>query len=104
MWAKVEGKLYKKILGYNKKDKLTDYQASNKLEKILEDIRDGYAPTKIKLDKLHNLYFEAEKDTDWNIKKKSIYLLYIKEPLGNKLIDSIKEMHIKRVITDIHHP
>lgn len=101
MWAKVEGKLYKKILGYNKKDKLTDYQASNKLEKILEDIRDGYAPTKIKLDKLHNLYFEAEKDTDWNIKKKSIYLLYIKEPLGNKLIESIKEMHIKRVITSM---
>ena len=101
MWAKVEGKLYKKILGYTKKDKLTDYQASNKLEKILEDIRDGYAPTKIKLDKLYDLYFEAERDTDWNIKKKSIYQLYIKELLGKRQIDSIKEMHIKRIITSM---
>ena len=98
MWAKVEGKLYKKILGYSKKDNLTDYQANSKLEKLLSDIRDGYAPTKLKLDKLHDLYFDAEKSTDWNTKKKSYYRLYIQKPLGNKTIESIKEMHIKRVI------
>jgi len=101
MWAKIDGKLYKKILGYSSKDKLTDYQASNKLEKLLDDIREGYAPVKINLDKLHDLYFEAEKDTDWNTKKKSYYQLYIKKPLGKKAIESIKEMHIKRIITSM---
>ena len=101
MWAKIDGKLYKKILGYSSKDKMTDYQASNKLEKLLDDVREGYTPIKIKLNKLHDLYFESEKDTDWNTKKKSYYVLYIKKPLGNKLIESIKEMHIKRIITSM---
>jgi len=101
MWAKIDGKLHKKVLGYSSKDKLTDYQASNKLEKLLDDIREGYTPIKIKLDKLHDLYFEAEKDSDWNTKKKSYYNLYIKKPLGNKPIESIKEMHIKRIITSM---
>ena len=101
MWAKVDGKLYKKILGYSKKDKLSDYQASNKLERLLDSIRDGYTPIKVNLNKLHDLHFEAEKDTDWNIKKKSIYKLYIKNPLGTKAIETIKEMHIKRILTSM---
>ena len=38
MWIKIEGRLYKKILGYSETDKLTDKVAKDKLEKLKQDL------------------------------------------------------------------
>jgi len=94
------GKIYTKVLGYEKKDKLTVRRAGILINVYKDDIQEGYTPTgAINLNRLHDLYFESEKITDWNTKKKSIYILYIKEPLGKKSIENIKEMDVKRIIS-----
>ncbi len=52
-WAKIEGKLHKKILGYSKQDHLTERSASLKADEYRKMIEEGYAPNKsIKLDQL----------------------------------------------------
>ncbi len=94
-----DGKIITKVLGYSQKDKLSVKQAGELINSYKRDIEDGYTPTgAINLNKLHDLYFEAEKESDWNTKKKSYYILYIKGILGKKPIESIKEMHIKQII------
>jgi integrase len=101
MWSKIDRKLYKKILGYSVEDRLTEYQANERLNVLIAQIKDGYTPTKINLNKLHDLYFESENETDWNTKKKSIYNLYIQKSLGDKVIETIKEMHVKRILSSM---
>ncbi len=65
-------------------------------------MEDGYTPTKaINLNKLFDLYFDTLTATKWNKIKKGIYARYIQKPLGKKSIDSIKQMHIKRIIADM---
>ena len=87
MWIKIDGKLYKKILGNSDTDKLTDKKASDKLDKLKIDIEAGYTSSnKITLDKLSELYFENQKDTNWKTIKKSIYKRYIEKSLGSKAI------------------
>ncbi len=102
---KYDGKIYNKILGYSKIDGsivLTVREAGKLAESYKRDMEEGYAPTKtITLDKLSDLYFETLKDTDWNKTKKYIYSRYIKQSLGRKSIDSIKEMHINKIIIDM---
>ena len=99
-----EGKIYTKVLGYSEKDKLTPKKAEDLIKAYKKDIEDGYTPTgAINLNRLHDLYFESEKDTTWNRKKKSYYVLYIKNTLGKKSIETIKEMHIKKIITSMEN-
>ncbi|MEN4045803.1 tyrosine-type recombinase/integrase [Sulfurimonas sp. NWX367] len=124
----IDGKAYKKILGYSKKDKLTDRSANLLLQKFKENIESGYSPTKaIKLDKLFEIYFDTLKETKWKTIKGSIYHRYIgsyekanrkdigkltkeelqqkksidKNKIGHKSIDSIKQMHISKIISNM---
>ncbi len=106
MWVKIDGKLYKKILGHSKtlnpNDMLTDKTAYSKLDDYKKDIENGFTSSKkMKLDELFEVYFEHQKDTSWNKIKKRIYARYIKKPLGNKSIEAIKPMQIKKIINDL---
>lgn len=108
MWMKIDGKLYKKILGYseikyNKTQRLdTNSTANDELAKQKHYIENGYFPSnKLKLDDLHKSYFELQKDTKWNQNKKGIYQRYIQKPLGSKLVDNIKPMQIEKIINDL---
>ncbi len=106
MWIKIDGKLYKKILGYseasNPNDKLTDKKAHSKLEANKTDIENGYnSSKKMKLDELFKTYFEHQKKTNWNENKKGTYKRYIKKPLGSKSIEAIKPMQIQKIINDL---
>ena len=132
LWAKIGGKLHKRILGYSKKDNLTDRSANLKADAYKQELEEGYTPTKvIKLDALSKLYFESQKDTDWCDSKKNIYNRYLgtykednktpkkitrrptedeqkrqkifdKNKIGNRSIDSIKEMHIHKILREMH--
>lgn len=100
LWAKIHGKLYKKILGYSKKDNLTDRSANLKASAYKADIEAGYTSTKnITLDKLFDLYFETlDTSKQWTHKKKYIYEHYIQPHLGKKQIDKIREMDIQNLL------
>jgi len=102
MWMKIDGKLYKKILGHSDTDKLTDKQASELIDLQRADIENGYiSSTKMKLDELFTIYFENVKATLWNDNKKRIYERYIQKPLGSKALESIKPMQIKKIVNDL---
>lgn len=104
MWTKINGKLYKKILGYSEDDeKLTDKKAKDKLELLKKDIESGYSvSSNITLDKLFDLYFETlDKRLQGTLQKERIYHRYIKEDLGSKKIDTLKELHFKRIISNL---
>lgn len=99
MWIKVNGKLYKRILGYSEKDKLTDKKANNKLEKVRNDIEAGFTSTNaITLNRLFELYYETLNSSEWTKKKLYIYNHYIKEHLGTKNIEKIREMDVQKVL------
>lgn len=103
MWIKIDGKLHKKILGHSEKDNLTDKKAKDKLEDIKKDLEAGYTSSnKINLDKLNELYFNTQKDTNWKTIKQSIYKRYLQKPLGKKAIENIKPMQIKKIINDMN--
>ncbi len=108
MWIKINGKLYKKILGYSEqpyksfKRLSTSKEANNYLISLKNDIENGYtSSTKLKLDDLYELYFENIKTSKWNEIKQGIYTRYIKSSLGDKLVENIKPMQIKRIITEL---
>lgn len=108
MWVKIDGKLYKKILGYSEQqyksfNRLsTDKEANGFLISLKNDIENGYtSSTKLKLEDLYKLYFENIKATKWNNIKQGIYERYIQEPLGSKLVENIKPMQIKKIINDL---
>jgi len=100
LWAKIDGKLHKKILGYSIKDKLTDRSANLKADKVKTEIEAGYISTdKITLDKLFDFYFETlDTSKQWTHKKKYIYGLYIQKHLGKKQIERIREMDIQGIL------
>ncbi|HQS72786.1 MAG TPA: tyrosine-type recombinase/integrase [Sulfurovum sp.] len=79
LWAKIDNKLHKKIIGYSKKDNLTDRSANLKADMEKTNIEAGYTSTnKINLDKLFDLYFETlDTSKQWTHKKKYIYNHYI---------------------------
>ena len=102
MWIKIDGKLYKKILGYSETDKLTDKKAKDILEEFKRDLEAGYnLTTKTTLNKLYELYFETIPDTEWKKIKQSIYRRYIEKKIGKKSISDIKPMQIKKIINDL---
>ncbi len=45
LWAKIDNKLHKKIIGYSKKDNLTDRSANLKADAEKENIEAGYTST-----------------------------------------------------------
>lgn len=100
LWAKIEGKLHKKILGYSKRDNLTDRSANIKADAEKSNIEAGYTSTNnITLNKLFELYFETlDTSKQWTHKKKYIYELYIKPHLGKKKIEKIREMDTQGVL------
>ena len=100
MWAKIDGKLYKKILGFSDTDKLTDKKANDILEGLRNDIENGYNQSNdITLDKLFDLYFDTLDGRKLGTtQKKKVYNRYLKDTLGNKKIDTLKELHFKRVM------
>jgi integrase len=104
LWAKIEGKLHKKILGYSIKDKLTDRSANLRADKEKSNIEAGFVSTnKITLDKLFELYFETlDTSKQWTHKKKYIYGLYIKKHLGKKRIEKIREMDIQGILNKMN--
>jgi len=104
LWAKIDGKLYKKIIGYSIKDKLTDRSANLKANKIKESIEAGYtSSSKITLDRLFELYFETlDTSKQWTHKKKYIYSLYISKTLGKRKIEKIREVDIQKILNDMN--
>jgi len=97
---KFEDKIYTKTLGYSKKDNLTPRSANKLLEDYKRDIEAGYtSSSNINLDKLFELYCETLNTTKkWTEIKIYIYNRYIKEVIGKKQIDKIREMDIKKVL------
>ncbi len=79
LWAKIDGKLHKKILGYSKKDNLTDRSANLKADVYKTEIEAGYTSTSaITLNKLFDLYFKTlDTSKQWTHKKKYIYEHYV---------------------------
>jgi len=100
LWAKIDGKLHKKILGYSKKDNLTDRSANLKADVYKIEIEAGYTSTSaITLNKLFDLYFETlDTSKQWTHKKKYIYELYTQKALGKKKIENIREMDIQGIL------
>jgi len=100
LWAKIDGKLHKKILGYSKKDNLTDRSANLKANKYKADIEAGYtSKSNISLNKLFDLYFDTlDTSKQWTHKKKYIYEHYIQAHLGKKKIEKIREMDIQNIL------
>jgi len=117
-----EGKRYRKTYcikasSWTKVDYIKD--AKRALEKYKEDIESGYnSNTHIKLNKLFDFYYETlDTSKEWTIKKKYIYETYIgytsekndkgriidKKPttLGNKQIEKIREMDIRKILTNM---
>ncbi len=100
LWAKIDGKLHKKILGYSKKDNLTDRSANLKADVFKTDIEAGYtSSSNITLNKLFDFYFETlDTSKQWTHKKKYIYEHYIQSHLGKKKIEKIREMDIQGIL------
>ncbi|MEA2029784.1 MAG: hypothetical protein U9N49_12545, partial [Campylobacterota bacterium] len=100
MKCRIDGKLHNKVIGHSESDKLTDKQAKDKLEEIKNDIEAGYTSSStITLNKLFELYFETLDTTkQWTTQKKYIYERYIKDVIGKKKIEKIREMDIKKVL------
>lgn len=104
MWIKIDGKLYKKILGHSEADKLTDKKAKDKLEDEKKDIEAGFVSTSnITLNKLFELYYESlDESLSWSKKKQYIYNHYIKSFIGKKNILKLREMDIKKILQDMN--
>ena len=102
--AKIDEKIHKKILGYSKRDALTDRSANLKANKYKADIEAGYtSSSNITLNKLFDLYFETlDTSKQWTHKKKYIYEHYIKDHLGKKKIENIREMDIQNILNKMN--
>ena len=99
---KYEGKIYKRIAGYSKRDNLTDKTVSLLLAKDLENLEQNINPTeKITLDKLKEQYFNSLPDTGWKKTKDSFYTRYIAPKLGNKKIKQLKEFHVSQLLSQL---
>jgi len=100
LWAKIDNKLYKKILGYSKKDNLTDRSANIKANEYKAEIEAGYtSSSNITLNKLFDFYFETlDTSKQWTHKKKYIYGHYVQNHLGKKRLEQIREMDIQNIL------
>ncbi|HIQ28339.1 MAG TPA: hypothetical protein EYH42_07550 [Sulfurovum sp.] len=130
LWAKIDNRLHKKILGYSKKDNLTDRSANLKADVYKTEIEAGYTSTSaITLNKLFDLYYETlDTSKQWTTKKKYIYdhyiglssntdpipkqvtrkadaekqKLYDKHKMGKKKIEKIREMDIQKLLNSMN--
>lgn len=100
---KHENKIFTKTLGYSKKNNLTPKTANILLEEYKRDIEAGYTSSNnVTLNKLFELYYATlDKRKAGTLQKQRIYNRYILKPLGNKKIDKIKEMLVKRVMVSM---
>ncbi len=75
-------------------------EAKKELQNFKDDIEAGFNQSKdLTLNKLFDLYFETLDSRKLGTTQKlKIYNRYLKEPLGNKKIDTLKELHFKRVM------
>ena len=76
---KIDGKHYKKVLGYSKRDKLTDRSANLMADAYKAEIEAGYTSSSaITLNKLFEFYYETlDTSKQWTHKKKYIYGHYV---------------------------
>ena len=102
---RIENKRYRKKItlkatNWTKKQYIKE--ASISLQKFKDDLEDGYNVTdKIKLDTLFDTFNDTLPATKWTLKKKQTYNTYIKPQIGSKKIDTIKELHVKKIIVDM---
>ena len=77
--------------------------AKKSLQDYKNDIEAGYtSSSSINLNKLFDLYCETlDTSKKWTTIKIQNYNRYIKEPLGHKQIDKIREMDAKKILTDM---
>jgi integrase len=67
---------------------------------LKHDIENKYTNVK-NLDELFNIYNDSLKDTKWKTIKQGIYSRYIRKPLGTRKVDSIKPLHINKIINNM---
>lgn len=98
-----EGKRYRKTYSikasdWDKKTCITN--AKKALQEYKNDVEAGFSSSSIiKLDKLFELYSETlDISKKWTTVKVQNYNRYIKVPLGNKQIDKIREMDVKKIL------
>ena len=114
-----EKKIYKKILGYSKKDNLTPKSANKLLEAYIQDIETGYTSSdKINLNHLFDIYTtDLDVSKRWTADVIGIYDRYIKHKviqkglphdtkrhlslIGEKELLKIREMDIKSILSDM---
>ena len=116
LWGKIDGILYKKILGYSDRAfknyiRLdTDKKANEYLLQLITDITNGYTSNeKAKLQDLFLDYFSTlDKTKQWTIKKEYIYNHYIKDfkinsklSLSSMKVNNIQERHIKQLLNSL---
>jgi len=104
---RVNEEIKTKILGYSKKNGtviLSPKEAGKLLGLYKSDLEAGYtSSSNITLDKLFDFYFETlDTSKQWTHKKKSIYQLYIKPPLGKKKIEKTRKMDIQGVLNTMN--
>jgi integrase len=101
-----DGKRYRKNIFLNSTDwdkRTCINEAKKQLQEYKTDVIAGYSSSSfIKLNKLFELYCETlDNSKQWTNIKIRNYNLYIKEPLGNKQIDKIREMDVKKIINTL---
>lgn len=74
--------------------------AKKALQEYKNDIEAGFSSSSIiKLDKLFELYYQTlDINKKWTTVKRQNYNRYIKDSLGNKKIDKIREMDVKKIL------
>lgn len=77
--------------------------AKKSLQEYKNDIEAGFNSSGlINLNKLFDLYCRTlDNNKKWSVIKKQNYERYIKESLGNKQIDKIREMDVKQILTSM---
>jgi integrase len=103
----LDGNRYRKAftiknrIDWNKRDCIR--YAKTQLDEYISSIEAGYSSsTAIKLNKLFELYYETlDTSKQWTVKKKYIYTHYIQEYIGNKQIDKIREMDVKKILVNM---
>ena len=84
--------------GWGKRDKISIAEAE--LLKIKLDKKDGVLNNKISLDKFIEKHYKLQPDTNWKKVRLSHYKRYISPLIGMKSVITIRQLHIKEVISD----
>ena len=109
MRCNIEEKIYKKILGYsdgvfsNLPRLDTDKKANDELVNIKKDIEAGFiSSNEITLNKLFDIYSDSfDVNKRWSNDKIGIYRRYIKDTLGKKKINKIRQMDINSILSNM---